>query len=352
MTDAPRLSITAIAKSFGATRAVARADLTVQPGQVHTLLGENGSGKSTLVKVLGGIYRPDEGLLLLDGNELNLRNPDHARRAGIAPVFQEVLTAGAQSVLDNVWLGSDGVFSVRGGRAQRRARANELLVELLGRQLDLDAPAASLSLSDRQAVCIARALVAEPKLLILDESTASLDIATRDRLFGCVRRLTAEGTSVLFISHRMDEITEISDVVTVLRSGSTVATVDRADADPARLLGLMTGAEPLVASARVTQQPGELILRADGVRLAEGRASIDFELRAGELVGLAGLEGHGQEAFLRRLAGLQRGIGTVLVDQPGGDAEIMSTSRAEKLRIAYLPRERRGRIAFQRPQHP
>src|SRR3954462_12902924 len=126
MPEIPRLSIRAAAKTFGATRAVVAADLIVSAGPVHTLLGENGSGKSTLVKILGGIYRPDAGELLLDGEPIVLRNPSQARRAGIAAVFQEVLTAGAQSVLDNVWLGSDGLFAVRGRTAERRAKAGQL----------------------------------------------------------------------------------------------------------------------------------------------------------------------------------------------------------------------------------
>src|SRR5699024_1947005 len=206
-----------IGKSFGATRALLDANIELKKGEVHTLLGENGSGKSTLVKIIGGVHRPDRGALTLNGSEVMFRSPREASGLGIETVFQEVLTAGGQSVLDNVWLGSDWVFRRRLSRSVQQAKAKEVLTKLLG-EIPLDIPAAKLSLSERQAICIARALVRDPKVLILDESTAALDVQTRDRLFAEVRRLTSEGASVLFISHRMDEVEEISDRVTVLRS--------------------------------------------------------------------------------------------------------------------------------------
>ena len=342
----PRIAIKAIAKSFGPTRAVAQADLLVAPGEVHTLLGENGSGKSTLVKILGGIYRPDAGSVELDCETITLRDPADARKHGIATVFQEVLTAGAQSVLDNVWLGSDGIFGVTGASGVRRSKAAEVLKELLGRTVDLDAPAETLSLSDRQALSIARALVSEPRLLILDESTASLDIATRDRLFGCIRRLTQTGVSVMFISHRMDEIQEISDTITVLRSGRTVATVTRGVATPNDLLHLMTGADPLVPTDRTAHAAGTTVARADQIRLTPSAEPFDVVIRAGEIIGLAGLEGQGQDAFLKRLAGLAGGDGTILATPEGEPPMAVTRRRAKHAGIAYLPRERRGESLF------
>lgn len=334
-----------IGKSFGATRAIVHADLTVEPGTVHTLLGENGSGKSTLVKILGGVHRPDLGSLVFEGHDLEMASPSAAQRAGIATVFQEVLTVGSQSVYDNVWLGSDGLFRTRGNRKERRAVTSKILRELLGYDINLDALASEVSLSDRQSICIARALVANPKLLILDESTASLDIATRDRLFAIIRRLKSDGVGVLFITHRMDEITEISDAVTVLRSGRTIATVDKLDIEPERLVELMTGADSTAGDARQPVTPGEVVLQAKDIQLGAGSAPINLTLRSGELIGLAGLEGHGQDLFIKRLAAVAAGLGSVEVID-GEESETLTGRTAAKYGVSYLPRERRGESLF------
>jgi ABC-type sugar transport system ATPase subunit len=284
-------------------------------GEVHAIVGENGSGTSTVVKVLAGVQRPDAGVLEIGALRTEaLRSPAQSMRAGVATVFQEVLVVGARSVLENVWLGTDGLFVTKTPEAQRRRRAGEMLEGLLGVAPPLDAPVEGLSLSDRQACGIARALVRDPSVLILDEATSALDVATRDRLFAVLKRRAAEGCGVIFISHRMDEISEIGDRITVMRSGETVATVGRGEASVDDLVRLMTGADELTAHAaeRVVREPGEVVLAVDG-----------FEVRAGELVGLAGLEGHGQDRFLKGLAAAAGDVG------------------------AYVPRERRGESLFE-----
>ncbi len=296
----PLLDVRSAAKSFGATAALKDASLTVRPGEVLALVGENGSGKSTLMKILSGVHRPDRGAVVTRGGSFpGFRSPREAADQGIAAVFQEVLVIEARSVLENIWVGMDGVArSVK--KAERRARASAVLEALLGRPLDLDALVEDLSLPVQQACSIARALIRDPDVLVLDESTSALDLATRDRLFDIVRTRCRAGKGAVFISHRMDEITAIADRVTVMRSGETVATLAIEDAGTEELVRLMTGHESLVP-AEVSRRPapGEVIARVAGL-----------DLRAGEIVGLGGLEGQGQEEFLRSLTSLP---GTVYV---------------------------------------
>jgi ABC-type sugar transport system ATPase subunit/ribose/xylose/arabinose/galactoside ABC-type transport system permease subunit len=330
------LRIEGVTKSFGPTVALRDCSFELRAGEVHALMGENGSGKSTLVKILSGVHRPDGGQVLIGETPLRALSPRAAAAAGVATVFQEVQCVPAQSVLDNLWLGTDGILRRAGsgpggtGPAVRRRRAGAVLAEMLGggpADMLLSAPAGSLSLSERQAVAIGRALLRSPKVLILDEATSALDVATRDRLFAAVRRRCASGATVLFISHRMDEVTEIADRVTVLRSGESVATLDRAEAKIGRLVELMTGGEHLVQPEAAALHRDVPALRPDAPALSPGGAVVlpaaGLGLRAGEIVGLAGLEGQGQDEYLRAL-------------RQAGDAT----------RVAYVARDRRAESIF------
>ncbi len=321
------LHVDGLAKSFGATTALRHCSLALRAGEIHVLIGENGSGKSTLVKILSGVHRPDAGQVLLEQEPLRARSPRAAIDAGIATVFQEVQCVPRQSVLDNLWLGCDGMLRrAASSPAQRRDRAREVLTEVLGSCPDLGAPAGALSLSERQGLAICRALLRDPRILILDEASSALDVATRDRLFSCMRRLTAAGRAVLFITHRMDEVTQVADRITVLRSGESVATLDRADAGPERLVELMTGGDQLVqpeATAAERGQPGDVVLAAGGLNL-----------RSGEIVGLAGLEGQGQDEYLQALR----------LGRAGGAAG--GSPGSPGVRIAYVARDRRDESIF------
>jgi ABC-type sugar transport system ATPase subunit/ribose/xylose/arabinose/galactoside ABC-type transport system permease subunit len=326
-----------VTKSFGPTAALRGCSFTLRAGEVHALMGENGSGKSTLVKILSGVHPAGGGSVLIGQLPLQARGPRAAADAGVATVFQEVQCVPGQSVLDNLWLGTDGIFRrARAlGDSDRYQRARDVVAELLGDCPDalLSVPAGSLSLSDRQAVAIARCLLRAPRVLIFDEATSALDVATRDRLFAAVRRRTASGIAVLFITHRMDEVAEIADRVTVLRTGESVATLVRDEVTSSRLVELMTGGEHLVqpdaaaaaasgdrptgdqtagAPAVLDRTAGETVLSAPGL-----------ELRAGEIVGLAGLEGQGQDEYLKALRPAAAGN-----------------------RIAYVARDRREESIF------
>ena len=247
--------VTQMAKRFGSTEALRDCSFELRQGEVHAILGENGSGKSTLVKILAGVHRPDEGLIELQGAlHRRIPSPQAAIREGIVTVFQEVLVVGQRTVLDNVWLGADGLVRKHASDTHKRDAGAGGAERAPRRGADLDQAAGTLPLSVRQACCIARALVREPKILVLDESTSALDVATRDNLFKILARHKETGGSVIFISHRMDEIEEIGDRLTVLRSGVSVATLTRGSATARDLVELMTGQEHLVTERRYVRR--------------------------------------------------------------------------------------------------
>jgi ABC-type sugar transport system ATPase subunit len=344
------LAVEDLAKSFGQTQALRECSFSVRAGEVHAVVGENGSGKSTLVKILGGVHRPDRGALSVAGRQLEGRHtPRSMIDAGVVPVFQEVLVVGPQTVLENVWLGTDGLFRRRLSDSVKRERAGGVLVALLGDQApSLDAPVESLPLSVRQVCGIARAVVRDPQILILDESTSALDVATRDRLFALIHARTEQQRTVIFISHRMDEIEEIADRITVLRSGRSVATLDRGQASAAELVRLMSGADTLTAlddRSATSAVDGSTILEAHGIRLGADTPTIDFSLSAGEIVGLAGLEGHGQDGFLRTLWN-GAAYGEVVRCDADRTTVIRSATQAADLGVVYVPRDRRTESLF------
>ena len=348
----PLLRVAGLRKSYGATKALVACSFDVAPGEIRALLGENGSGKSTFVKILSGVAAADAGGVAIAGVPIAFRSPREAQANGVVTVFQETLVAPELSVLENIFLGVDGLFrwGLR-GRDQRRLGRDAL--DALGAvAVDLDAPVDALPLHRRQIVTLARAMVRPWRLLILDEATSALDVDSRDALFRYLRRQRTAGSSVLFISHRMDEIASLADSVTVLRSGETAATLAIEDAPSELLISMISqsrdgGGEPIRRerrSERAARAPlREPRFRARGVVLRPGRSPIDIEVKGGEILGFSGLDGHGQADFLGVLARLRKAEGGSVESWNEGAWRPLHTPReAVRNGVAYVPRDRKN----------
>jgi ribose transport system ATP-binding protein len=233
--------LSAVRKTFGPTVALGGCNLKAFAGEVHAIIGGNGSGKSALAKVISGVLIPDSGQVSILGK--SAASPVEARALGIANVFQEVLVADERSVLDNLYLGSDNLFSAALGREEKNARAAKLMRELLGFEIDLEVQVGELPLSLKQWITIGRALLADPKVLILDESSAALDFDSTERLFRKMRRLKKTGASSLIVTHRIAELVRIADRATLLRDGVDVGCLEKQEITEARILSLIAGAE-------------------------------------------------------------------------------------------------------------
>jgi ribose transport system ATP-binding protein len=342
--DQEAIEVRGVRVNYGATRALNDVSVELRPGEVHALVGENGSGKSSLVKVLSGIVRPVIGAVTMADADLHLRRPSDALRAGIVTVFQETLVADDLSIADNIGLGRDGCLR-RSGSAVDTRRTAATVLEQLGCDFgSLDTRAGDLSLPEQHQVAIARALARPWRLLILDEPTSALDVQAREPLFAIVRDAVAKGRSVLYISHRMEEIEALADRVSILRTGELVATVRKVEASHGRLVRLMSRERSSASAPREgdrTLGPPRLVVA--GLRLQQGNDPIEFTLRAGEAVGLAGLEGHGQARFLRCLGGWANpATGSVAAVRSDGTTRTIRSGRnAFGDGIAYAPGDRK-----------
>lgn len=292
-----------IKKSFGGVRALNGVDFDLNTGEVHALIGENGAGKSTLMRVLGGEHTPSDGALLIDGAEVQLSSPHDAKQRGITIIHQEMALAGDLTVAENIFLGELPGLINWPALNRRAAR----VIADLGFAIRPDAKVNSLSVAHQQVVEIAKALSRNTRVMVFDEPTAVLSVQDAQRLLGIIDTLRQRGVAIIYISHRLDEVMKIADRLTILKDGTSVATVEKKAVTIPELIVLMVG-RPLQAlfGEDVPRQVGDEILRVQGLNRAATVRNASFTLRAGEILGLGGLVGSGRTELVRLIFGADR----------------------------------------------
>jgi simple sugar transport system ATP-binding protein len=333
-----------ITKRFPGTLANDRIDLEIRSSEIHGLLGENGAGKTTLMNILYGLLAPDEGEIRIGGETVTIRDPADAIARGIGMVHQHFMLVPVLSVAENVILGSEvmrGPVALDLAEAGRRISA---LAAQLGFTIDPGARVEQLSVGQQQRVEIVKALYRRAKILVLDEPTAVLTPQETDEIFAVLRRLRAEGTSVVFISHKLDEVLAVADRITVIRRGRVVGERSPAATTEQELADLMVGRAVSLRVDRGEAHPGDPVLRVSGLRVRDERGNeavrgVDIEVRAGEIVGIAGVAGNGQEELIEAIVGLHRpSAGRVTVG--GTDVTGASPRRVRDQGVGYVPADR------------
>ncbi|WP_204076108.1 ABC transporter ATP-binding protein [Planotetraspora phitsanulokensis] len=340
----PAVELAGITKRFPGVVANRDIDLQVAKGRIHAIVGENGAGKSTLMKILYGMQRPDEGEIKVDGSPVVFHTPGDAISHGIGMVHQHFMLADNLTVLENVILGSE---PRRGGLAVDFRAARKKIKEIsdaYGLAIDPDVPVEELGVGARQRVEILKVLYRGARILILDEPTAVLVPQEVDELFDNLRGLVREGLTILFISHKLDEVLRVADAITVIRRGTTVATLDPKDVTARRLAELMVGSElpsPETRESTVTDVVA-LAVRNLTVSSDTGRPIVDgvtLEIRKGEVLGIAGVEGNGQAELVEAIMGMRAGsTGTITL--AGADISQWSTLKRREAGIGYIPEDR------------
>ena len=336
---APLVSAKGISKSFAGVEVLRDVDLDLMPGEIHALLGENGAGKSTFAKILAGVHPPTRGTLALNGQPVEVTSPIVAQKLGITLIHQEPISFPDLSVAENLVLGRhDGGWLKRVPWAQmtRDARA---LMDLLGVRIDVTRPMRGLSIADQQMVEIARALASDSRLIIMDEPTAPLTPKEVETLFGIARRLRDEGRTIIFISHRLEEVRTLCDRVTIFRDGNKIATDDIGRLTDADIIRLMIGRPLKEYMHKTRSEIGDVALKVEGLTLPSIFEGISFEVRKGEIVGLGGLVGAGRTDVARAIFGVAPAeSGTISID--GTRVTISDPARAIALGLAFVPEDR------------
>ncbi|MEV7684731.1 sugar ABC transporter ATP-binding protein [Streptomyces bungoensis] len=342
------LSVTRLSKTFPGVRALSDVDFTARAGEVHALVGENGAGKSTLIKVLTGVHRPDAGEVAYDGEPVRFATPLQAQHAGISTIYQEVNLVPLMSVARNLFLGREPLGRLGLIDFRRMHREADDALRALGLRVDVRRPLRELGVGAQQMVALARAVAVDARVVIMDEPTSSLEPREVKTLFGVIRMLRERGVAVIYVSHRMDELYEICDTVTVLRDGRVVHTGPLAGLDRLRLVAMMLGreigevrAEGLTKFSGSHDTAAEPVLRAEGLTVRHRLKGVSLTLRPGEVVGLGGLLGSGRSETAKAIAGaLPTDAGRVAV--AGVPVRAGSTAAAIRAGISLLPEDRKA----------
>ncbi len=352
MSSTSLLHAEAIDKSFPGVHALDHVDFDLHEGEVHVVLGENGAGKSTLMKIFSGSLPRDSGRILIRGEEVEIRNPQHARDLGIGMVYQELSLIPTLSTAENILL----------GRLPRRrplntvdwpevhSRAADILSDL-GADIDPSKPVRGLSMAERQLTEIAKALSMKVQILLLDEPTSALSDEERDHLFDTIRRLQERGVAVIYVSHRLPEVPQIGQRVTVLRDGKGVGTLSVSEADEATLIRMMVGRELVEQFPKEEVELGKEILRIDGLTVKGKLRDISLSLHEGEIVGIFGVMGAGRTDLARTLFGFERPeSGDIVLN--GNKVRISSPWDAIDLGLGYMTEDRRDGLVPRLPIPP
>jgi simple sugar transport system ATP-binding protein len=333
-----------ISKRYPGVVANDHINLDVCRGEIHALLGENGAGKTTLMNVLYGLARPDEGQILLDGKPVQIASPADAIARGISMVHQHFMLVPVLSVAENVILGAETMANAVFVDRREASRRIAELATRFGFELDPDAKVGSLSVGQQQRVEILKALYRQARILVLDEPTAVLTPQETEEVFGLLRRLAADGLSVIFISHKLYEVLEVADRITVIRRGRVIGERRPGQTTEGELAELMVGREVELTVDRGISHAGEPMLKVDGLRVTDDRKNevvpgVSFEIRAGEILGVAGVAGNGQDELVEAIVGLRRPSGGQ-VTLGGEDITGFSPRRMNEAGTGYVPGDR------------
>ncbi|MBN9016622.1 MAG: sugar ABC transporter ATP-binding protein [Rhizobiales bacterium] len=335
----PLVAARGISKSFGGVEVLRNVDLDLAVGEIHALLGENGAGKSTFAKILAGVHRPTQGTISLAGSPVEIGSPIDAQRLGITLIHQEPLSFPDLSVAENLVIGQAGGAPLKRVRWSELAENGKRLMSLLGVAIDVRQPMRGLSIADQQMVEIARALASDSRLIIMDEPTAALTPKEVEMLFVIARRLRAEGRTIVFISHRLEEVRAICDRVTIFRDGEKIETAPTASLSDADIIRRMIGRPLGEFIHRGTSHVGAVALSVSGLTLPGRFENISFDVRKGEIVGLGGLVGAGRTDVARAIFGVAPAAsGSIAVN--GKPVAIREPTDAIANGIAFVPEDR------------
>ena len=334
-------------KSFGVTKALNGVNLKANFGEIHAIVGGNGCGKSTLAKVISGVLPLDKGKFSILGQ--SPASPIEAQKVGIATVFQEVMIAEEATVYENLFIGYDGFFGKKITNREKVEKAANIMMELAGEFIDPYTIASQLSLGLKAWITIGRAFLRNPKVLILDESSAALDFDSTERLFSKMRELKSKGAAIFIVTHRIAELVRISDRATVMRDGIDVGVLSGNEVTEKNLLSLMTGDKKISTASEIKSTPplsktDEIVLSASNLKVWDGEGVINLNLPKGEILGITGLDGQGQDNFVKALAGIEKPIiGEVMVKQSAEEQEL---TKKEYKRIDSLIDAKKNGIAY------